>query len=156
MSANANNHTDDHHGEHHLHPDSHYVKIWGVLLVLLVISISGPELGIKIVTLITAFGIAIDKASIVATEFMHLNIEKKMVTYILVTMLLLMGIFYSGVAPDIQAGKGSRWHLKTAYEGNEETWCKSWGCPSEYAFCDEFDHNGRDHVGCEDHAAGHH
>ena len=56
--------------------DQHYVKIWGILLVLLVISICGPMLEIKVVTLITAFGIAIVKAWVVASYFMHLNIEK--------------------------------------------------------------------------------
>jgi caa(3)-type oxidase subunit IV len=158
MSANADIQVDSEvsHDDHHLHPDSYYIKIWVVLLVLLIISISGPELGIKVVTLITAFGIAIVKAYIVATEFMHLKIEKKIVTYIMFTMLLLMGIFYSGVAPDVQAGKGSGWHLTSPYEGNEETWCTSWGCPSEYAFCDEFDHNGRDTVGCDAHSGGSH
>ena len=60
----------------------HYVKIWALLLVLLVISILGPMLEIKILTLITAFGIAIVKALLVAAYFMHLNIEKR---YVLVS-----------------------------------------------------------------------
>ena len=32
--------------EHAAHDDSHYVKIWGVLLVLLIVSFIGPEAGI--------------------------------------------------------------------------------------------------------------
>ena len=37
----------------HAHPN--YVKIWVLLLVLLVVSIVGPELGIPWLTLLTAF-----------------------------------------------------------------------------------------------------
>ena len=65
------------------HGPSHYIKIWKILLVLLVISVLGPELEIKIVTLITAFGIAVVKAYMVAKYFMHVNIERKYVHYIL-------------------------------------------------------------------------
>ena len=36
--AHAENTTEEHHGA--AHSDSHYVKIWGLLLVLLVISIA--------------------------------------------------------------------------------------------------------------------
>ncbi len=43
--------------EHSHHPN--YVKIWAVLVILLVVSVLGPMLGIKAVTLITAFGIGI-------------------------------------------------------------------------------------------------
>ena len=53
-----------------------YVKIWAVLLVLLAVSIVGPMFEQPTLTLITAFGIAIVKASLVATYFMHLNVEK--------------------------------------------------------------------------------
>ena len=78
-----------------------YVKTWAWLLVLLVISILGPELGIKSVTLITAFGIAIVKAYIVANKFMHLNIERKYISYMLIAMLLMVILFFYGVAPDV-------------------------------------------------------
>ena len=59
----------------HAHPN--YVKIWALLLVLLVVSIIGPELGIPWLTLVTAFGIALVKTYYVAAYFMHLNFEKK-------------------------------------------------------------------------------
>ena len=61
----------------HAHPN--YVKIWVLLLVLLVVSIIGPELGIPWLTLLTAFGIALVKTYYVAAYFMHLNFEKKSV-----------------------------------------------------------------------------
>ena len=86
------------------HPN--YVRIWLTLLALLLISIAGPLLGIKIVTLITAFGIAIVKAYLVAKNFMHLNVQKKYVVYLLGTALVFMLLLFSGVAPDVMKHEG--------------------------------------------------
>jgi caa(3)-type oxidase subunit IV len=93
--------------EHHEHPN--YVKIWAILLVLLVISVLGPELGIRSVTLFTAFGIAVIKAYMVAKNFMHVNIEPKFVTYLLFTGLLFMLLFFAGSAPDVMKAEGRNW-----------------------------------------------
>jgi len=87
----------------------HYVKIWGLLLFLLVVSICGPLLGIKVVTLITAFGIAIVKAWLVAANFMHLNIEKKYIVYLLLSMIILMVLLFFGAAPDVMKPGGNNW-----------------------------------------------
>jgi len=104
-------------GHHHEpHAPSYYVKIWGVLLVLLIISITGPMLGNKILTLITAFGIAIVKALIVAAFFMHLNVEKKYIWYVLLTMLTAVAMFYFGVVADVQQYKGSNWTKPASYQ----------------------------------------
>ncbi len=86
-----------------------YIKIWVLLLGLLVISLIGPTLEIRVVTLITAFGIAIVKAAIVASEFMHLNVEKRYIAYMLGTMVLLCILFYFGTAPDIMKADGQNW-----------------------------------------------
>lgn len=93
----------------HAHEHPNYVKIWGILLVLLVVSILGPMIGIKAVTLMTAFGIAIVKAYLVAKNFMHVNIEPKYVTYLLVTALSFMGLFFFFVAPDVLNHEGQNW-----------------------------------------------
>ena len=93
------------HAEHEVN----YVKIWLILLALLVVSILGPFLGIKVVTLITAFGIAIVKAYLVAKNFMHLNIEPRYVVYLLLTMLVFMLLLFAGVAPDVMKQEGSNW-----------------------------------------------
>ncbi len=95
--------------EHEIHPESYYVKIWGLLLVLLVISICGPMLEIQVLTLITAFGIAFVKAAIVAAYFMHLNIEKKYVHYMLYSMLIFIFLFFAGTAPDVMRNAGQNW-----------------------------------------------
>lgn len=91
---------------------SHYVKIWGILLVLLFISICGPMLGFRPVTLITAFGVAVIKANLVAANFMHLKIEKKIISYLLLAILLIVVVFFFGVASDILMPGGENWeHL---------------------------------------------
>ncbi len=93
----------------HAGHEVNYVKIWAILLCLLVVSILGPFLGIKIVTLLTAFGIAIVKAYLVAKNFMHLNIEPRYAVYLLTTMLVFMLLFFAGVAPDVMKHEGSNW-----------------------------------------------
>ncbi|MDJ0865000.1 MAG: cytochrome C oxidase subunit IV family protein [Myxococcota bacterium] len=94
--------------DEHVH-HGNYVRIWAILLVLLVISIFGPFLGIQIVTLITAFGIAIVKAYLVAKNFMHLNIQPRYAIYLLTTMLVFMVLFFAGVAPDVMRHEGDQW-----------------------------------------------
>lgn len=91
------------------HGDAFYVRIWAILLVLLVISIIGPELGIRVVTLITAFGIAIVKAYMVGRHFMHLGIERKWVVWILFVMLAFMLVMFAGIAPDVLKHEGQNW-----------------------------------------------
>jgi len=107
------------HAEHaeHAHPD--YVKIWGILLALLLVSVAGPFLGIKAVTLITAFGIAVVKAYMVAKNFMHVNVEPRFIVYLMCTMLIFMLLFFAGVSPDVMKAEGSNWvkpHAEAAQE----------------------------------------
>ncbi|MBT4761137.1 MAG: caa(3)-type oxidase subunit IV [Bdellovibrionaceae bacterium] len=89
-----------------------YVKVWFLLLVLFAISVIGPAFEIRWLTLITAFGIAGVKAFVVAKEFMHLNVEKKIVSYMLGSMFLACVLFYFGVAGDVMNSKGQHWEKK--------------------------------------------
>jgi caa(3)-type oxidase subunit IV len=91
------------------HDEASYVAIWGVLCALLCVSVLGPMVGVRLLTLITAFGIAIVKAYMVCRYFMHLSIEKKWVAYILGFMLAIMLVFFGGVAPDVLKHEGLRW-----------------------------------------------
>lgn len=93
----------------HAEPTSHYVKIWAWLTVLFVISVCGPMLEIRSITLITAFGIAFVKAFLVAYHFMHLKIEKKYITYMLLAMVLMGILFFAGTAPDVMTPGGQNW-----------------------------------------------
>jgi caa(3)-type oxidase subunit IV len=92
---------------HHEHPN--YVKIWAILVVLLGISVIGPMFEIQIVTLVTAFGIACVKAYMVAVNFMHINIAKRYVSYLVATCLVFMLLFFAGTAPDVMRASGDNW-----------------------------------------------
>jgi caa(3)-type oxidase subunit IV len=118
MSEHA--HAIDHghgHSQGH-HPN--YVKIWAILCGLLVLSVVGPMAEIRIVTLITAFGIAFVKAYLVVKNFMHLDIEKKWVGWILLVMIAFMIVFFGGVAPDVLKQSGQQWN-KTYVEPAVDT-----------------------------------
>ena len=101
--------------EHHGHSDyggthhGNYVKIWAILVVLLIISVLGPTLEIKVVTLITAFGIAVVKAYLVAKNFMHVNVQPKFIMYLMATCLVFMLLFFAGTAPDVMQEEGDNW-----------------------------------------------
>jgi caa(3)-type oxidase subunit IV len=107
------------------HETSFYVKIWAILLVLLVVSVTGPMLGIKWVTLLTAFGIAGVKAYMVAVNFMHINLTPRFITYLVTTTLVFMLLFFAGTAPDVMKSHGTNWEkpdwiaAEAAYEAGE-------------------------------------
>jgi len=95
------------------HSHTNYVKIWGILVILLAISVIGPMLEIQVVTLITAFGIAVVKAYMVAKNFMHIDQVPKYIPYLMVTCLVFVLLFFAGVAPDVYKADGDNW-VKTA------------------------------------------
>jgi len=104
---------------------NHYVRIYTLLLVLLAVSIAGPLVGERLdtqisifgyriglgitLTLITAFGIAVWKASLVVKHFMHLSIERPIAKIFLAASVLLLALFWGGVAPDVQLHDGRMW-----------------------------------------------
>jgi len=94
--------------EEHSH-SAHYLKIWAILCGLLAVSVIGPMFGIRAVTLITAFGIAVVKAYLVAKNFMHINIAARYVTYLVATSLVFMLLFFAGTAPDVMKADGANW-----------------------------------------------
>ena len=103
-------------GEHGQDHKQHYIKIWGILCALLVVSIVGPEMdrflpeGIFFwVLLTTAFGIAGVKAWLVIKHFMHLTDEPPIVWYILTSSLVFMVLFFAAVAPDVMYHEGAGW-----------------------------------------------
>ena len=104
---------------------NHYVRIYLLLLGLLAVSIAGPVVGGAIdkqveifglqiglgmaLTLTTAFGIAVWKASLVIRHFMHLSIERPIAKIFLGASVLLLALFWGGVAPDVQLHEGRMW-----------------------------------------------
>ena len=111
MSEHAE--TDAAHGDEH-HVD--YVKIWKLLVVLLVISYLGPMLEIQVLTLLTAFGIALLKAYMVIKNFMHIDLEKPFIHYLMIVSLMLMVLFFTAVAPDVMKHEGNNWQNLAAQE----------------------------------------
>jgi caa(3)-type oxidase subunit IV len=95
------------HAEAHHHPN--YLRIWAILLLLLMVSVAGPMIGIQWVTLLTAFGIAGVKAYLVAKNFMHINVEKGFIGYMMATVLVFVLLFFAGTAPDVMKYEGQRW-----------------------------------------------
>ena|SRR5689334_16037069 len=107
--AHQAQHAEGHGHGHDAHDHPNYFKIYWTLLALFAVSVSGPMIGIKWLTLITAFGIAVVKAYLVAANFMHLKIEKRYVAYLLMTALAFMFLFYAGVSPDVMNHRGRGW-----------------------------------------------
>jgi caa(3)-type oxidase subunit IV len=97
------------------HPN--YVKVWAILVVLLVVSVAGSMSHVRDVVLIAAFGVAVVKAYLVAKNFMHVNVEKRWVPYLLIMCLLFIAILFAGVAPDVMKHSGLHWSKFPAKQG---------------------------------------
>jgi caa(3)-type oxidase subunit IV len=93
-----------------------YKKVWAILVACLILSVAGTFTPWFWMTLLAAFGIALYKAYLVAKNFMHLDIEKRFVVILLVTMLGLMGLMFLGVSPDVMRHEGQRWENRAAEE----------------------------------------
>ncbi len=104
--------------------NTNYVRIWFILVVLLVLSVIGPFVGSALsmqwLTLATAFGIAIVKASLVIKHFMHLTIEKRLAHYILISSLACVVILFAGVAGDVMNHRGQHWENDAAQKAVTE------------------------------------
>jgi caa(3)-type oxidase subunit IV len=94
------------------HPSA--VRVWAILSGLLVVSVAGPFLGVRFVTLVTAFGIAIVKAALVAKYFMRIGLERRFVLYLELGMLALMLVLVGAVSPDVMKHQGRRWENRSA------------------------------------------
>jgi caa(3)-type oxidase subunit IV len=99
---------------HVQHPN--YVKVWAILVGLLIVSVLGSMSHVREVVLIAAFGVALVKAYLVAKNFMHLNVEKRWVPYLLIMCLLFVGILFAGVAPDVMKHAGLNWTKNPAVQ----------------------------------------
>lgn len=109
--------------EHHeVHSVAHYRRIYVILLVMLVVSVVGPEIAAfvenaaaaRAIVLFTAFGIAIYKAFLVCKHFMHLDVQRRYVLYMLGMMLAFVFMFFSAVAPDVMKHEGQNWSNESA------------------------------------------
>lgn len=114
------------HAEHTHH--GNYVRVWAILLALLVVSVAGPLVAqfiehlhtALLLTLATAFGIAVVKAYMVAKNFMHINFTQRFVSYLVMTMLVFMLLFFAGASPDVMKLQGENWVKPAWIEANEQ------------------------------------
>ena len=97
------------HAEHAAHEHPNYVRVYALLLALLCVSVIGPMFGVRVVTIITAFGVAAYKAYLVAKNFMHINVEKPFISYLVLTVVVFMLLFFAGTAPDVMKAHGTQW-----------------------------------------------
>jgi caa(3)-type oxidase subunit IV len=104
---------------HVQHPN--YVKIWAILVALLVVSVVGSMSHVRVVLLVAAFGVAVVKAYLVAKNFMHVNVEKRWVPYLLIMCLLFLAILFAGVAPDVMKQSGLNWNKNPASQPAQST-----------------------------------
>ena len=126
MSDPAAHKEHDEHAEHSHH--GNYVRIWAILLALLVVSVAGPLVAqfiehhhtALLLTLTTAFGIAIVKAYLVAKNFMHIAFTQRFVLYLVTTMLVFMLLFFAGAAPDVMKLEGRNWIKPAWIEANAD------------------------------------
>jgi len=105
------------HASHEAHAHPNYVKVYWTLLALLCVSVIGPMFGVKVVTIVTAFGVAAYKAYLVAKNFMHINVEKPFISYLVLTVVVFMFLFFAGTAPDVMKHQGTRWLKPTWIAG---------------------------------------
>jgi caa(3)-type oxidase subunit IV len=131
MSAESNHAAHAEAGAHAHDEAAHlklYFRIYITLLVLFGISVLGPVIGgivgSKSLVIVTAFGVAIVKAYLVCAHFMHLNIEKRYIGYLLTTTLVFMFLFYAGVSPDVMEHHGRNWENVAAQ--NEVARAEMW------------------------------
>ena len=125
----------EHAAAHPVHRN--YAMIWAILVGLMVISVAGPFLGIRVVTLITAFGIALVKAYMVAKNFMHLDVEKPIIHWLLAIILVLMVLLFSGLAPDVMKDSGRNWKKDAGFHTLPPA--------AEHAVTDDHDHGAKNH-----------
>jgi len=118
MAENAHPSHEAAHAEHTAHAHPHYGRVYALLLALLCVSVAGPMLGIRVVTIITAFGVAAYKAYLVAKNFMHINVEKPFISYLVLTVVVFVLLFFAGTAPDVMKPEGRQWVKPSWVDGS--------------------------------------
>ena len=89
------------HGHGHVASLFDYIKIFGALLVLTVITVGVSYAGLGKASIYVAMGVAVVKAFLVAAFFMHLKYDEKFNVLVFVSALLFLSIFFVIVATDL-------------------------------------------------------
>lgn len=102
MSHDNHNHGNHQkHEAHHIIPPSVYMKVFGALLVLTVITVAVAQVDLGRLNMIVAIGVASIKAALVCMFFMGLWWDKKENAVIFVTSFVFLMIFIVLTATDL-------------------------------------------------------
>jgi len=97
-SATADGHGD----EIHVMPMGHYYKVLGALCFLTVVTVGVSELGLPMpYSVIVALAVAVVKAGLVVTIFMHLAFDKRIHTLVFLAGCVWMCIFFTLTLVDL-------------------------------------------------------
>ena len=88
----------------------------GPIVADVIREVTGVAWVATLLTLVTAFGIAVYKAKLVIENFMHLKWEKRIMKWMLTTSLLLMALMFAGISPDVMNHEGNNWQNVAAQE----------------------------------------
>ena len=81
------------HEKQHIVSYKQNIIIWGILLILTVVTVSVSTLDLRSLAVAAAISIATIKAVIVALYFMHLKYDKKILgIFMLITMLVFISV----------------------------------------------------------------
>lgn len=83
----------------HSHPN--YVGIWGILVTALLVSVLMGYMNLPVLTGVLIFSVAIFKAYLVISYYMHLKWEPFFVVVIVVAGLACLYFLFFGLVPDI-------------------------------------------------------
>ena len=94
----ANKH--DHH-EHHITPFSTYMKVFGTLIVLTIITVATARIDMGAMNTVIAMFIATIKAMVVVIWFMHMKYEDTLNRVVFGLAFFFVFVFYTFTAIDI-------------------------------------------------------
>ncbi len=89
------------------HPETNYVGIWIILSVAFGLSLVATAISASKVAVVFVFVIAVMKAFLVLSRFMHLSTEPRVIKVLVASSLLALLVLYLGLMPDI-VWEGSR------------------------------------------------
>jgi len=84
---------------HRTHPN--YVAIWFALLALFGVSVGAAYLGATRTATVLIFAIAVAKALLVVSYYMHLKFEPRWIVWLMLGALTCAAVLFWGLMPDI-------------------------------------------------------
>ena len=85
----------------HITPVRTYLTVFGLLMVLTVVTVVVAYFDLKFLNVVMAVCIAVAKASVVALYFMHLRSSARILSVVAVSGAIWMGIMLVGVLTDV-------------------------------------------------------